>query len=101
MQTLSFLSIVVLLANLSLPGNEKTITGDGICTKCKLGETTSCGNAVRVQEKAKTIIYYLVQSKTSKDSHEYFCKGIQRVKVTGTLQVVDGKRQLKPSGLSL
>ncbi|PYL01506.1 MAG: hypothetical protein DME19_01510 [Verrucomicrobia bacterium] len=81
--------------------DEKTITGEGKCAKCALKETKSCQNAIQVKEGDKTVTYYLVQNDVSKKFHENICQETKKVKATGTVKEVDGKKELTPTKIEL
>lgn len=74
------------------PNAPRTITGVGVCAKCKLGEADKCANVVQVKRKGKdgaeqTINYYLADNEAAKEAHgEFFCKGEHPVSVTGTVK---------------
>jgi Family of unknown function (DUF6370) len=78
-------------------GKKVTISGDGMCAKCALKETTTCQNAVIVTKDDKKTTYYLVHEGVSKKSHGSmgFCKATKddpiKVKVTGTCVKKDDK----------
>jgi hypothetical protein len=75
-----------------------TITGNMVCGKCTLDETTSCQNVVQVTKDGKTVNYYLVHNDTSKAAHGAICGGDpEKVTVTGTVEEKDGKELLTPS----
>ena len=77
---------------------EVTITGNMVCGKCTLHETSACQNVVQVAKDGKTVNYYLVQNATSKDAHEAVCGGSsEKVTVTGTVAEKDGKEVMTPS----
>jgi len=101
---LAALVIAGLTAALTLKAradDEKTITGEGKCAKCALKETKSCQNAIQVQEGDKTVTYYLVQNDVSKKFHENICQETKKVKATGTVKEVDGKKELTPTKIEL
>jgi hypothetical protein len=74
-----------------------TISGEGLCAKCALGETKTCQNAVIVTKDGKKETYYLVHEGISKKSHGSmgFCRATKeepvKVKVTGTVEKKDDK----------
>ena len=75
-----------------------TITGNMVCAKCTLHETTSCQNVVQVTKDGKTVNYYLVQNDTSKAAHGAICGGdAEKVTVTGTVEEKDGKQLVTPT----
>src|SRR5438105_11315612 len=75
-------------------GKEVTITGEGKCGKCSLKETQKCQNVIEAKEDGKTVKYYLADNKTSKDFHKNVCQESKKVKATGTVKEVDGKKEL-------
>ncbi|MGB0582115.1 MAG: hypothetical protein ACPGVU_20670 [Limisphaerales bacterium] len=74
------------------PNAPRTITGVGVCGKCKLGTAKECNNVVQVTRKGKdgkerTISITLAANETAKDAHgKFFCKGETPVAVTGTVK---------------
>ncbi len=68
----------------------KTVEGKLVCTKCKLGETDACGNAVQVKEGDKTVTYYIQDKGKGEKYHK--CSGEKDVKVTGKIAEKDGKK---------
>ena len=80
---------------------EKTITGEGKCAKCSLKETDSCQNVIQTQEDGKTVNYYLAKNKVSKDFHDNICKETKKVKATGTVKDVDGKKEFTASKIEV
>jgi hypothetical protein len=105
MKKVLMLAVVCVLfsgASALLANDDKkvTVTGDGMCAKCALKETTSCQNAVIEDKDGKKTTYYLVHEGVSKKSHGSmgFCKASKespvKVKVTGTVEEKDGKKEL-------
>jgi hypothetical protein len=106
MRKLLVLAVVgVLFSGMSLlraADDEKvTISGDGMCAKCALKETTKCQNAVIETKDGKKTTYYLVDNDVAKKAHQRdgFCKASKedpiKVKVTGTVEKKDdGKMYL-------
>ena len=94
-------SLIALAGLLAIPASaadkEVTITGEGMCAKCALHETTKCQNAIQTQEGGKTVTYYLTQNDTSKDFHDNLCKQNEKVTATGTVTEKDGKKVLTVS----
>src|SRR2546425_12686466 len=83
-------------------GKEVTITGEGKCGKCSLKETEKCQNVIEAKEDGKTVKYYLADNKVSKDFHkEHLCKETKKVKATGTVKEVDGKKELTAKKIEL
>ncbi len=84
------------------PNAPRTITGVGVCGKCKLGTSDECNNVVQVTRKGKdgkkdTVSnYVLAANETAKDSHsKFFCKGEHPVAVTGTIKRVGKGKDAK------
>jgi hypothetical protein len=81
---------------------EKTVTGEAVCAKCALKETSSCQNVVMVEEGGKKVNYYLT-GEASKKAHQSLniCTAKKdagiKVKVTGTLSEKDGKKEIEVS----
>ena len=66
----------------------------GKCAKCALKETDSCQNVIEAEEHGKKVTYYLAKNDISKDFHSNICKESKKVKATGTVAEVDGKKEL-------
>jgi len=81
-------------------GQKVTISGEGLCAKCALGETKTCQNAVIETKDGKKSTYYIVHDAVAKKAHGSlgFCKATKddpiKVKVTGTCVKKDDKLQL-------
>ncbi len=77
-----------------------TITGDGMCAKCALKETSACQNAVIETKDGKKTTYYIVKNDVADGAHQKlgFCRASKdkptKVKVTGTVEEKDGKKEL-------
>ena len=77
-----------------------TVTGDGMCAKCALKETKTCQNVVIEDKDGKKTTYYLVHEGVSKKAHGSlgFCMASKdspvKVKVTGTVEEKDGKKEM-------
>jgi hypothetical protein len=104
----SALAAVVALAN-SLPAfavsDEKAdveIKGEAKCAKCMLKEGDECQTVIETKDKdGKTVKYYLAENKVAKDFHENVCTEAKKVKATGTVKEVAGKKQLTLSKIEL
>jgi hypothetical protein len=74
-----------------------TISGEGMCAKCALKETSSCQNVVIVTKDGKKETYYLAKNDVAKKAHaaDGFCQASKddpiKVKVTGTVEKKDDK----------
>jgi Family of unknown function (DUF6370) len=89
------------LSFLKAADDEKvTISGEGLCAKCALKETTKCQNAVIETKDGKKTTYYLVDNDVAKKAHQRdgFCRATKdepiKVKVTGTVEKKDDKMYL-------
>ena len=70
----------------------KTLEGKLVCTKCKLSETDTCGNALQVKEGDKVVTYYIKDNGKSEKYHK--CSGEADAKVTGKIVEKDGKKYI-------
>ena len=75
-------------------GKKVTITGTGKCAKCALHETDACQNVIQTEKGGKTVNYYLAKNDVAKEFHSNICKESKKVKATGTVAEVDGKKEL-------
>ncbi len=80
---------------------EMTITGEGMCAKCKLHETDKCQNVIQVEKKGKKVNYYLADNDVSKEFHGNLCKAPKKVTATGTVKTVDGKKEFTATKLKV
>lgn len=79
----------------------KTITGEGQCAKCSLGETDSCQNAIVTKEGDKKVTYYLVHNAVSKKFHKNVCKDVKKITATGDVKEEGGKKTLEPTKIDV
>lgn len=100
---LPLLAVSVLFSGLTLvlAAEEKTITGEGQCAKCSLGETKQCKNAIVTEEGGKKVTYYLVHNAVSKAFHGNICKATKKVKATGDVEEKKGKMVMTPTKIDL
>ena len=83
-------------------GKKVTISGEGMCAKCALHETTSCQSVVIETKDGNKTTYYLVKNDVAKKAHQRdgFCRATKdnptKVKVTGTCVKKDDKLELTP-----
>ena len=82
-------------------GKEVTITGEGKCAKCILKEADKCQTVIETKEEGKTVKYYLAKNDVSENFHEDVCEAAKKVKATGTVKEVDGKKELTASKITL
>ena len=88
---------IVTMAGVAVTADDKkdetkptTLEGKLVCTKCKLGETEACGNALVVKDGDKEVTYYLTDKGKGEKYHK--CSGEQTAKVTGKVSEKDGKK---------
>ena len=98
---LAITGLALSLSSSAYAGDEKTLTGEAKCAKCILKQTDSCQNAVQVKENGKTITYLLTKNDVSNKFHENVCTESKKVKVTGTVKEVDGKKELTVTKIAL
>jgi hypothetical protein len=77
-------------------GKKVTLKGEILCTKCALKETDACGNAIRVKEDGKTVVYYFDDTGRKASYHGDICRGPKKGSVTGVVSEKDKKHHIKP-----
>jgi hypothetical protein len=92
---------LALRLNAATDAAPKTITGDGACAKCTLKETKDCRLTITVEEDGKRVVYYLVPNHVSKEFGNPVCTEKKKIKASGTVKTVDGKREFKPTKIEL
>lgn len=98
----NILSVAALMAAFTLSAaDEVTIKGEGKCGKCALKETEACQNVVEVEKDGKKTKYYFAANQVSKDFHKHLCSATAKVKATGTVKEVDGKKQFTATKIEL
>ena len=80
---------------------EVKISGEAKCAKCVLKEGDKCQNVIQTKEDGKTVSYYLAKNEVSKNFSEDLCTEGKKVTATGTVKVVDGKKELTASKIAL
>ena len=88
-----FLSNVAVSTAQEKKEEKKTLEGKLVCSKCKLGETDACGNALQVKEGDKTVTYYIKDKGKGEKYHK--CSGEADAKVTGKITEKDGKKYIE------
>lgn len=76
---------------------EVTLKGTFVCTKCELGETDDCANAIKVKVDDKDVIYYLKDNAKKEKYHGKFCTKPAKGSVTGVVSEKDKKKFITPS----
>jgi hypothetical protein len=97
------LSVAVLSSGVALvwAAEEKTVSGEGQCAKCSLGETKKCQNAIVTEEGGQKVTYYLVHNAVSKKFHSNICKETKKIKATGEVKEEAGKKVLEPTKIEV
>jgi hypothetical protein len=80
-------------------GGEVTLSGDMMCAKCSLKETTKCQNVLKVTEGGKEAKYYIVQNEVAKKNHGEICSGTAKATVKGKVSDEAGKKMLTASDI--
>lgn len=75
-------------------GKEVTIKGEAKCAKCSLHEADKCQTVIQAKEHGKMVTYWVTQNDVAKDFHKEVCQEPKKVKATGKVEEVDGKKQL-------
>jgi hypothetical protein len=75
-------------------GKEVTIKGEAKCAKCSLHEADKCQTVIQAKEHGKLVTYWVTENDVAKDFHKDVCKEPKKVKATGKVEEVDGKKQL-------
>ena len=88
----AMLAVTVFCSGVVLAADVKTITGEGKCAKCALGETKTCQNVIEVEEGGKKVTYYLAHEGASKKYHGTVCKATVKTTATGEVTEKDGKK---------
>ena len=88
----ALLAMTVFASGVVLAADPVTITGEGKCAKCALGETKTCQNVIEVEENGKTVKYYLAHEGASKKYHGTVCKATVKTTATGEVKEEDGKK---------
>jgi hypothetical protein len=88
-------SVITLAGGYSAAEDKETkavkLEGKLVCTKCKLSETDSCGNALLVKKGDETVTYYLKDKGKGEKYHK--CAGEQAATVTGKVSK-DGDKMI-------
>jgi len=74
-----------------------TLKGTICCTKCELGETAACGNAIKVKEGDKEVTYYFMDGGKKEKYHGKVCQAPAAGSVTGVVSEKDKKKWITPA----
>jgi quinol monooxygenase YgiN len=93
---------LVLFANAtSASAKDVSISGEAKCAKCMLHEGDKCQTVIQVTKKGKTQTYYVMDNEVSKGFHKDVCHSAEKVKASGTVKTVDGKKELTLTKIDL
>lgn len=98
------IAIVLAAAGMTLLAADSTpitIKGLGRCAKCSMKEKDICQNVVEVEKDGKKVKYYFVNDDKSKEFHKNLCTADAKVKATGTMKEVNGKKEFTATKIEL
>jgi hypothetical protein len=75
-------------------GKEVTLQGEAKCAKCSMHEADKCQTVIQTKEDGKTVTYWVTQNDVAKAFHKEVCTDSKKVKATGKVEEVDGKKKL-------
>jgi len=87
-------ALLLAFTSTNVLAGEKTLTGDAKCAKCMLKEGKTCQTVIQVEQKGKTVNYYVADNDVSKAFHEDVCHSTKKVTATGTVKKADGKNEI-------
>ncbi|HLH56170.1 MAG TPA: DUF6370 family protein [Verrucomicrobiae bacterium] len=71
-----------------------TLQGEAKCAKCSLHEADKCQTVIQTKEDGKTVTYWVKQNDVAKNFHKEICSDSKKVKATGKVEEVDGKKKI-------
>jgi hypothetical protein len=91
----SFSFALFAVFQMALYAGEVKITGEALCAKCELQETTSCQMAIKVRNASgKEEIIMVDNNKVSKDFHDEICQKNAKVVAAGVITEKGGKKTI-------
>jgi hypothetical protein len=91
----SFCFALLAVLQLSLHAADVKITGEAVCAKCELQQTTSCQMAIKVRSASgKEELILADNNKVAKDFHDEICQKNARVVAQGVITEKDGKKTI-------
>ena len=73
-----------------------TLKGEITCSKCGLKETEKCGNAIKVKEGDKDVVYYFKDKGRGEKYHKEICTSSKKGSVKGVVSEKGGKKYITP-----
>jgi len=95
---LSAVSLSTFAADEKKADKEAKVTkleGKLCCTKCSLSETEACGNALKVKDGDKEVIYYLDDKGAKAPYHKAICTEEKDATVEGKVVEKDKKKHIE------
>jgi hypothetical protein len=75
-------------------GKKVKFSGEAECAKCVLHQGNTCQTVIQTKHQGTTETYYVVQNDLAKELHKEVCESAHKVKVSGSVEDVDGKHKL-------
>lgn len=75
-------------------GKEVTLRGEAKCAKCSLHQADKCQTVIQTKEHGKMVTYWVAQNDVAKGFHKQVCSDSKKVKATGKVTEVDGKKEI-------
>lgn len=80
---------------------EKTVLGEGACSKCILKQGETCQQTVTAEDEGRRVTYHITQNAVAKAFGHQVCKERKAIKATGTVKNVEGRMELTPTKIEL
>jgi hypothetical protein len=74
-----------------------TLKGEIGCPKCVFGIEKSCGNAIKVKEGDKEVIYVFLDKRAKETYHKKICTGSEKGSVKGVVSKKGDQMLITPS----
>jgi DNA-directed RNA polymerase subunit RPC12/RpoP len=78
-------------------GKEVTLKGEIGCPKCGFKIAKKCGNAIKVKDGEKEVIYTLIDEGAKAPYHSEICTEIKKGSVTGVVSTKGKDKFIKPA----
>jgi hypothetical protein len=75
---------------------KKTLKGEIGCPKCVFGIEKKCGNAIKVKEGDKDVIYVFLDMRNKEKYHKKICTDSHKGSVTGKISKKDKQNYITP-----
>lgn len=96
MKAIAPVSLALLaVLQLSLYAADVKITGEAVCAKCELQQTSSCQMAIKVKDASgKEEVILADNNKVAKDFHDEICQKNAKVRGEGVVTEKDGRKTI-------